>query len=99
MMKRMIKFTLLTSLIQICLFTPGNAQISASEFCNTVRQKMKEAAIVFKTNASAHGGYVYYYSPDFQERLGEGVTTNHQFQLVERLRGWINERPTQIRTK
>ncbi|MDF1810602.1 MAG: pectate lyase [Verrucomicrobiales bacterium] len=34
---------------------------------------MKKASVYYRDNAARHGGYVYYYSPDFQRRLGEGV--------------------------
>jgi len=39
---------------------------------------MKKAATFFRKNAASHGGYVYYYSPDFTRRLGEGKATAEQ---------------------
>jgi len=72
------KFFFEIILIQIIIFSFCNAQDSDIEFCQTVEQKMKEAATVFRANASTHGGYVYYYSSDFQTRYGEGSATKDQ---------------------
>ena len=36
------------------------------------RATMRKAAEIFRTKAAVHGGYVYYYAPDFSHRLGEG---------------------------
>lgn len=39
---------------------------------------MRKAATFYRTQAAAHGGYVYYYSPDLTRRLGEGKATENQ---------------------
>lgn len=39
---------------------------------------MRKAATYFHTHAASHGGYVYYYSPDFSQRWGEGKATKEQ---------------------
>jgi hypothetical protein len=39
---------------------------------------MRKAATFFRARAAMNGGYVYYYSPDFSRRLGEGVATPSQ---------------------
>ncbi|MGB8167853.1 MAG: pectate lyase [Chthoniobacteraceae bacterium] len=39
---------------------------------------MKKAATFYRTKAASHGGYVYYYAPDFSWRLGEGKATKDQ---------------------
>lgn len=39
---------------------------------------MRKAATVFRAKAASHGGYVYYYSPDFLRRLGEGKASADQ---------------------
>lgn len=39
---------------------------------------MKKAATFYRTKVATHGGYVYYYSPDFTRRLGEGKATPQQ---------------------
>lgn len=44
-------------------------------------QTIKEAATCFRSNAATHGRYVYYYNPDFEKRLGEGVATDQQVRV------------------
>lgn len=39
---------------------------------------MKQAAKCFREKAASHGGYVYYWSPDFSQRWGEGGATADQ---------------------
>jgi len=39
---------------------------------------MRKAATFFHTKVAVHGGYVYYYSPDFSRRLGEGKASPTQ---------------------
>ncbi|MEQ1861042.1 MAG: pectate lyase [Chthoniobacteraceae bacterium] len=39
---------------------------------------MRKAATFFRTKAAVNGGYVYYYSPDFSKRLGEGKASATQ---------------------
>lgn len=43
-----------------------------------VRGAMKRAGEAFRSKAAAHGGYVYYYLPDFSRRWGEGEATSDQ---------------------
>lgn len=39
---------------------------------------MRKAAMFYRANVASHGGYVYYYSVDLQQRWGEGVATASQ---------------------
>ena len=39
---------------------------------------MDKAAMFFRTHVASHGGYVYYYSVDFEQRWGEGKATRDQ---------------------
>src|SRR5690242_12188585 len=39
---------------------------------------MKKAATFYRSKAAVHGGYVYYYLPDFSRRWGEGEATPEQ---------------------
>lgn len=39
---------------------------------------MKKAATFYRTKCASHGGYVYYYAPDFSWRLGEGKAAPDQ---------------------
>jgi hypothetical protein len=39
---------------------------------------MRKAATYYRTKVAAHGGYVYYYTPDLTERWGEGRATTDQ---------------------
>ncbi len=40
-----------------------------------VTEAMRKAATYFRSEVAVHGGYVYFYSPDLQRRLGEGLAT------------------------
>ena len=48
---------------------PPRAQVLAA---------MKKAATCYRQKAATHGGYVYYWSPDFSKRWGEGQATAAQ---------------------
>ena len=39
---------------------------------------LKKAATFYRTKVASHGGYVYYYSVDLQQRWGEGVASSDQ---------------------
>lgn len=43
-----------------------------------VAATMKRAATFYRTQVATHGGYVYFYSVDLQQRFGEGVATADQ---------------------
>lgn len=43
-----------------------------------VRAALRRAAEYYDQHVSLRGGYVYYYSPDLQKRLGEGVASDTQ---------------------
>lgn len=54
-----------------CALVPASPAQNRSE----VTAAMRRAADFFATKVAVRGGYVYYVSPDFQKRLGEGVAT------------------------
>lgn len=39
---------------------------------------LKKAATYYRAHAASHGGYVYYYSEDLQQRWGEGAATRDE---------------------
>ncbi len=43
-----------------------------NELSEEVRRAMERATTFFRDHAASHGGYVYYYSLDFEDRWGEG---------------------------
>lgn len=45
---------------------------------DVVRQAMRRAASYYRNQVARHGGYVYFYSPDLQQRWGEGAATVDQ---------------------
>lgn len=57
--------------------------LRASDTESAVRLGLRRAADFFRTQVATHGGYVYYYSPDLQERWGEGKATNDQIWVQE----------------
>jgi PelA/Pel-15E family pectate lyase len=60
------------------LLLPLHAEDASETLTKEVRSGMLRAATYFRTKVARHGGYVYYSSPDGQERLGEGVASPDQ---------------------
>ncbi len=58
-----------------CFQNSSEAQDSLAEQAEAT---MKRAATYFRESVATHGGYVYHYSPDLQQRWGEGVATRDQ---------------------
>lgn len=52
-----------------------------AELRTDVESAIKRACGYFQNQVAVHGGYVYYYSPDLQARLGEGRATADQIWL------------------
>lgn len=57
--------------ILVSVVTPVSAAPAPAE----VIAEMKRASTYFSGKVAVEGGYVYYYSPDLEKRLGEGVAT------------------------
>ena len=57
--------------------------IGAQELRTEAQAAIKRAAEFYVERVAAHGGYVYYYSPDLTERWGEGVATVDQIWVQE----------------
>ena len=51
---------------------PVLAQQFASDLPQAAMRAMKKAASFYRDDVASHGGYVYYYSLDLQQRWGEG---------------------------
>lgn len=49
-----------------------------SSLRDQAQSALKKAATFYHANVAAHGGYVYYYSVELQQRWGEGVATRDQ---------------------
>jgi len=59
--------------IAFCLPTgDASAQVADKSFEQAARAAIRRASAFYSQKAALHGGYVYYYSPDLQKRLGEG---------------------------
>lgn len=71
-----LSFGALLSLTLLVL--PRSAPCAESISREEVLTTMRRAATFFRTKVATHGGYVYYYSPDFSRRLGEGKATEQQ---------------------
>jgi PelA/Pel-15E family pectate lyase len=65
----------LACLIQVLAPPAASAQASLSEELHVA---MKRASSFFHNQVASHGGYVYHYSLDLQQRWGEGVATRDQ---------------------
>lgn len=59
------------TLVAVPPLAPPSATALQAEALTT----MKKAATFYHDKAAAHGGYVYYYTPDLQKRWGEGQAT------------------------
>ncbi len=64
----------------LCSLAFGSPPVFAAEKVEREQAvtAMKKAATFFRSQAASHGGYVYYYAPDFSWRLGEGKATKDQ---------------------
>ena len=51
---------------------PALAQLVSSDLQEAAIRAMKKAATFYHDEVASHGGYVYYYSLDLQQRWGEG---------------------------
>lgn len=69
-----VLLTLSLSVLSLPPSAPGAESVPREEALAT----MRKAATFFRTKVATHGGYVYYYSPDFSRRLGEGKATEQQ---------------------
>ena len=58
--------------------TSAQSAESGGALREQARAALKNAATFYHANVAAHGGYVYYYSVDLQQRWGEGVATRDQ---------------------
>jgi PelA/Pel-15E family pectate lyase len=54
---------------------PLRAQQPQSALRDEAVQALKKAASYYRDKVASHGGYVYYYSSDLQQRWGEGKTS------------------------
>lgn len=71
--------SLLTPLVSCCVVLAGSrAGAVESVTRDQAVAAMKRAAIFYRTKAASHGGYVYYYAPDFSWQLGEGKAAKDQ---------------------
>lgn len=70
----MLRRGIISSVVLLC--TLGAGPLGAEPRAPGVRadalQAMKRAASFYRAKAASHGGYVYYYSPDLEQRWGEG---------------------------
>ena len=66
----------------LALFVIAATTVQSAETRGTLRDDaqsaLKKAATYYHANVATHGGYVYYYSLDLQQRWGEGVATRDQ---------------------
>lgn len=66
----------------LALFVIAAATVQSADTRGALRDDaqsaLKKAATYYHANVATHGGYVYYYSVDLQQRWGEGVATRDQ---------------------
>jgi PelA/Pel-15E family pectate lyase len=59
-------------------FTGARADSTRSDIRAQAAATMRRAAGFYRTEVASHGGYVYYYSVDLEQRWGEGVAASSQ---------------------
>lgn len=64
--------------LAVAISTAAHSADTRSTLRDDAKAALKKAATYFHTHVAAHGGYVYYYSVDLQQRWGEGVATRDQ---------------------
>jgi hypothetical protein len=57
---------------------PAPAAEGSAVLSTEVKIALQRAVTFYRTQVASHGGYVYYYSPDLQQRWGEGPATKDQ---------------------
>ncbi len=66
------------------LITTVHAQEQPAQLRPTVLAAMKRATEFYRTQVASHGGYVYHYSIDLEQRWGEGEATKDQIWVQPR---------------
>lgn len=61
--------------VAVCQMSSATAADPAPQ---EVRRAILRASEFYRKHAASHGGYVYYYAPDFSQRWGEGPATRDQ---------------------
>ena len=69
---RSLSFVILTAILSQTS-TRGRADLKEDALA-----AMKKAATYYYRDVATHGGYVYFYSLDLQQRFGEGIATKDQ---------------------
>jgi PelA/Pel-15E family pectate lyase len=67
---------MLAGILTVVLIPTGHA--ADVQLVSEVKAALRKAGEYYATKVAAHGGYVYYYSPDLSERWGEGKATADQ---------------------
>ena len=62
----------------VAIAAAGRAAEAPAALREEAGAALRKAAAYYHANAAAHGGYVYYYSVDLQQRWGEGAATRDQ---------------------
>jgi PelA/Pel-15E family pectate lyase len=75
---RRLSILLSVALISLSCFRGGDARAAEPVSKESVTRAMKRASEFYRNKLAVHGGYVYYYSLDLQERWGEGKASPDQ---------------------
>jgi hypothetical protein len=59
----------------VAAVAPLAAQTAETPLRQQAQQALRQAVEFYRTQVARHGGYVYYYSLDLQQRIGEGVAS------------------------
>jgi PelA/Pel-15E family pectate lyase len=64
--------------LPVCVSVLGTSARGDDALREQAKAAMRKAADFYRGKVAVHGGYVYYYSLDLQQRLGEGAATAEQ---------------------
>jgi PelA/Pel-15E family pectate lyase len=73
-----IKLAAAVSALVVCIGANGSCQAQSTDLRQQAVDAMRQAATYYHDQVAVNGGYVYFYSPDLQRRLGEGVASESQ---------------------
>jgi PelA/Pel-15E family pectate lyase len=62
----------------VVLASSGRGDVASGPLREQALAALKQAATFYRTRVASHGGYVYYYTEDLQQRWGEGEASRDQ---------------------
>jgi hypothetical protein len=71
-------FALMTLVVWSIMGTAAAGQEGTTSLREQATAALRKAVDFYRTRVASHGGYVYHYSEDLQQRWGEGPATRER---------------------